>query len=325
MCLNIKIDKIKPFKANGFTIRKSVCDFCDTATIKIPAKTVLKSVRANHYIHVEPLTQKLLEGQPVIIEAGYNNENKVRFKGFIRRINYKTPLEIECEGYSYLLVSIKNYCKSYLTTTVRQLLADLVFGTPIKLSDEIPDIVLHKIVFKNFSGIDVLKYLKNKCLLTVYFNGEVLYAGLREMEIKKSVNLLLGWNVIKDNELKYSDNKENANVKIVLQKRELTGHYKKVEHGQKDGNIKVYKVNHLDEKSFPQLAGALKSKLVNSGYEGKVTTFLEPLIEPGMSVIINDNEYSDRKGTFFVESVETQFSTSGGRQVIGVGSSLGTG
>lgn len=324
MTCDITIGSFKPIKPNGVTWKKSIDTFSDTAVVKLPAIARLKTT-GDSYDNVQTGLQ-FKEGMPVTINAGYDGKNKERFKGFVRRINFSVPLEIECEGYSYLLRQIKDYSKSYRTTTVKQLLKDLVQGTVIKISDKIPEIPLEKIVFKNASGIDVLDYLKKKCLLSVYFNGNILYAGLAETEPKATVKFTLGWNVIKDNELKFEAKKENAEVKIKLQKSQMNGFKKTAEHGPKDGNVKVIRVRHIDDqKTLNAMAEAQKNKLVNVGYEGKILAFLEPIVEPGNAAFISDEKYPERTGLYFIDSVEGSFNTSGGRQKIGIGASLSNG
>ena len=53
-----------------------------------------------------------------------------------------------------------------------------------------------------------------------------------------------------------------------------------------------------------------------SGYKGDITCFLEPHIENGYVAKIIDKNFPDRQGSYFVESVDGSFSSSGGRQNI---------
>jgi hypothetical protein len=322
MTSNIKLGNFKPVKANAVKWSRKVDNFSDTATIKVPAITMLK-VNGDTYEKVETGLQ-LEEGMKVEIYAGYNGNNDLRFKGFIRRKNYTVPLELECEGYAYQLRKKVDFSASYKSTTVRALLEALIKGTDIKLSDAIPDIPLTNLRFKNAKGTDVLQYLKDKCLLTVYFNYEVLYVGLKMTEVKSKALFQLGWNVIKDNDLKFEKNKELAQVNIKVEKRDKKGH--KI-HAQADVNkyssVKTLKIRHItDTNSLKAIADQKRKELLNVGYEGKITAFLKPYVEPGMAAKIIDKKYPDRTGLYFIESVEGDFSTSGGRQKIGIGVTL---
>jgi hypothetical protein len=321
MTCDITIGQFKPLKPNWFKWSRSINDYSDTASIKLPALCRLKRDGENYGF--VPTGLQFTEGMPVSIVAGYNGANVERFRGFIRRINFTVPLELECEGYSYQLRKKEGYTKTYNSTTVRQILADLVEGTDIVLSDNIPNVSLKNIYFRNVKGTDVLEYLKDKCLLTVYFDYNVLYAGLQMLPVKSSINLRLGWNVIKDNELKFEQNKELATVNIQIQKRVANGSRKYAKDGPKNGAVKKLEVRHItDEAALASIAEEQRKKLVYRGYQGKVTGFLFPIAEPGMSGVISDPRYTERTGDYFIEAVEGEFGENGGRQRITIGAAL---
>jgi hypothetical protein len=172
-------------------------------------------------------------------------------------------------------------------------------------------------------GTDVLDYLKEKCLLTVFFDFDVLYCGLQMTDLKKTVFYRLGWNVIKDNELKFEADREYAKVNIQLEKRDKDGHKIKAKTDVKDGSVKVLKLRHIyDEDLLKKIAEEEKRKLNYKGYEGRITTFIVPYAEPGMAAVIRDTRYPERAGKYFIDSVEGSFSSSGGRQKIGIGALL---
>ncbi len=321
MQAHITIGAFKPIKPHSLSWKRSVDSYSDTATIKVPGLSRLRC-NDNQYTVVNAAEQ-FQEGMTVIANAGYNGIQELRFKGFIRRINFSIPVEIECEGYSYLLRKMEGYTRSYKSTTAKDILSDLIKGTAIKLSNDIPNIPLRNIFFKNVKGTDVLDYLKDKCLLTIYFNNEVLYCGLKMTEVKKTVKLRLGWNVIKDDDLKFDTGKELATVNIQIEKRNSDGSKVRAKHGVKDGSVKILKVRHLiDPALLKQIAEEERKKLVYRGYEGTITLFAKPVIEPGMAVDIYDKRYPQRTGKYFVEAVDGDFGTGGGRQKVKIGASL---
>jgi hypothetical protein len=323
MTCAIKIANYKPVPPNSVKWVRSIDNYSDTCTIRIPAICRLQT-SGDHYEMV-PTAQAFKEGDPVEVWAGYDNKNYLRFKGFIRRVNFSIPLELECEGFSYQLRKMEGYTKSYAQTTVKQLLKDLIVGTSIRLSDKIPDIPLKNIYFKNVRGTDVLEYLKDKCLLTLHFNYDELYCGLRMTDIKGTVRHRIGWNVVKDSELKFERNRELAKVNIRVEKRIINGHKKKAVRGVKDGSEKILKIRHLeDEKFLAQIAEQKRQELLFRGYEGNITGFLVPYVEPGMATRIDDLKYPERTGSYFIERVDGEFSSSGGRQKITIGALLAT-
>jgi hypothetical protein len=321
MTSSIKIGDFKPVKPNTLKWVRKVDNYIDTASVKLPAIAMLKTT-GDTYEMVETGLQ-LKEGMKIEIACGYNSNNKTVFKGFVRRRVFSVPLELECEGYSYQLSTKIGFSTSHQSITVRKLLEELCEGTDIKLSPQIPDVTLQNIRFKNVKGTDVLEYLKDKCLLTVFFDFDFLYVGLRMTKVKGRTNFRLGWNVIKDSDLKFESNKELATVNLKIEKREKTGHKRKGQTDIKDGSIKTLQIRHIyDEAALKAIADQKRSELITKGYEGKINCFLVPYSEPGMAAKITDKRYPEREGLYFIESVEGEFSPSGGRQKIGIGVSL---
>lgn len=320
---NVMLGDFKPIKPHSLKWRRSIDDYSDTAVITVPAITMLKTT-GDQYKKVDTGLQ-LKEGMKVIIEAGYNGNNVKRFEGFIRRRNFSVPLEIECEGYSYQLRKKVGYNKSYpKNTKLKVLLNDLISGTGIRLSALVADITIESpVYFKNVKGTDVLDWFKEKMLMTVYFNYNELFVGLRETEIKSEMKLRLGWNTIKDNALKFNDEREYADVRIQLSKRNKDGTINVTDDGSKSTGVKIEKIEvKLSDEWNKQIAASLKKQLLNVGYEGTVTTFLVPYAEHGMKATIADPRYHERKGSYFIESVDGELSPSGGRQKIKIGNVL---
>jgi len=323
MTCDIKIGSFKPLKPNACSWSRHITNFTDSAKIQVPAISMLKTA-GDSYEKVQTGMQ-FKEGMPVEILCGYNGRNTLRFKGFISRLNFTVPLEIECEGYSYQLRKVLNFTKSYKKTNVKRILLDLVKGTDIKLSDKIPEIPIEKVAFENASGISVLEWLKEKCLLTVYFNYDVLYVGLMQAEAKETVKFSLGWNVIKDNSLKFNDQKEFTDVRIELSGRSKDGTKPSATTGSKNAQVVRLKTVIQDKACLNELIKQKQLELVNRGYEGSIKAFLEPAFAPGMAVNIEDPKYPERTGKYFGTGVDGEFSSSGGRQNIKIGNSLSNG
>lgn len=321
MTSSIKIGAFKPVKANAVRWERSLDNYSDTATIVLPAIAMLKK-DGDRYERVQAGNQ-FKEGMQVSVSVGYDGRNRERFKGFIRRINFKVPLELECEGYAWQLRKKLDYSKSYSATTVKKILEDLIEGTDITLSKDIPNIPIPKAVFKNVTGLQVLDFLKEKCLLSAYFTGSELYVGLSQLQAKGVVKYRLGWNVIKDDELKFNDEKELANVRIKITKRGKDGKVKPSFYGPKDGQVVEKRIQLIDdEATIARIAEEQKRKLAGRGYEGSITTFLEPYCEPGMTAAIDDLKYPARKSNYLIVGEKGSFSSAGGRVSVKIGNTL---
>src|SRR5258708_2160207 len=216
---NIIIGQYAKVKVHDLKIKKSIHKFVNEATIQVPTLYRLKlngAFVSNTVVKASDLFQ---EGDPVTISLGYNDKNVREFIGFIHRVNFKTPLEIECEGYSYQLRK-KSYLKSWQNTTVLAMLQYMVQGTDITLSSQIPNIPVAKWHMRNQTGVEILDEFRTKLLLTIYFREKELYAGLTYTDTVggSSVKYQLGWNTIRDDQLKFREAKSQLAKIIAMHK-----------------------------------------------------------------------------------------------------------
>lgn len=321
-------DIIKPTEIKW---KRSIIDYSDTATIKLPAIAMLKK-EGGAYERVET-GLKFDEGLQITIFCGYNGVNYMRFKGFIKQIKPNTPLEIECEGYSYQIKKIQAFNKSYRAgTKIRKILTDLVKAIPlkeyedipVKLSEAIHDGTIESPVnFSGKSGIQVLDWFKEKMFMTVYFNAAELYVGLRYTNFKETIKLRLGWNVVDDKDLKYNPKKKLTEVNVSLSAKQKDGSTKYADTKSKGKGGKQVKMDvRVDSETLKKIHADQQQILLSRGYEGSLTAFLVPFADPAMAVQIEDPRYPARSGKYFIEAVEGEFTAKGGRQKIIISASL---
>ncbi|TAN18833.1 MAG: hypothetical protein EPN37_04535 [Chitinophagaceae bacterium] len=325
LCSYITIGNVSMNSVHEVRVNRSIHSYIDTAKIKIPASAYLK------YSSPLPPTQSIQRpdgrystaylfqrGDQVQIQLGYDNELKTEFTGFINRINFTTPLEIECEGYSWLLRQ-KTINVSWKSITLKGILQYLIQGTPITLSQNIPEISLNNIFFRGTTADNVLGWIKDKLLMTIFFNGSELYAGLEFTQYKGTEKYKLGWNVIKDDNLKYHI---ATDTKIKIKAISISGNGSKIEAEVGDSTGVTHSVYFYNEKSLAQLKADAQKKLQHfkyDGYEGKITAFLQPYLEHGYKVILDDPQYAERSGSYLIEGVEVSFGTSGARRTCEIG------
>jgi hypothetical protein len=146
-----------------------------------------------------------------------------------------------------------------------------------------------------------------------------LYVGTIFGKTQKRVKLKLGWNTVKEDDFK--QRKVDKNVKIVIKEKADNGEVKKTKSDvQKYSDEKTVKVKAgIPADLLKQIANRLQSKSNYQGYEGNITSFLEPSINKGMVAEIDGYKYPEKSGDYFVESVEGEFSSSGGRQISRLG------
>lgn len=318
---DITIGRYRFKGVNELIIKKSIHNYNDTAIIKVPATAFFK-VRDRRQTQSQQTAKQFKKGDKVIVNLGYDRNFKQEFIGFVNRVNFTVPVEIECEGYSYQLRNKKNIAKSWKATTLKEVLQEVVKGTDIKLHDQVPEVPLKNIVINNASGTQVIDYLKGllKGALTAFFIDETLYIGLTYMDLaQKTVMYRLGKNTITDDDLKYHQ-AEDVTVNVELQFRKDSGEQVTTSTGTKGGIVRRDTLTAVtDEKHLKEIAQAKLLQESWNGYEGKITTFLVPYVQPGYRAEVTDPRYEERQGNYFVESVETSFGTSGARRKVEIG------
>ncbi len=86
----------KRFSAvHGVTVKRSVYALGATATIKVPVTAVLR--QADLPATRVETAQAVAVGDRVEIRLGYDGRNRLEFRGYVKALNLRTPLEIVCE------------------------------------------------------------------------------------------------------------------------------------------------------------------------------------------------------------------------------------
>ncbi len=85
----------KRFSAvHGVTVKRSVYALGATATIKVPVTAVLR--QADLPATRVETAQAVAVGDRVEIRLGYDGRNRLEFRGYVKALNLRTPLEIVC-------------------------------------------------------------------------------------------------------------------------------------------------------------------------------------------------------------------------------------
>ena len=258
-------------------------------------------------------------GDPVTIQLGYDGDLKTEFVGFVKRLNYTVPLEIECEDWHWKLRYV-NIKKSYAETTVKELFNDVLSGTGASVHSGSIDLGLKNTVINNKTGAWVLEKLKSDYGLTVYFDLQgKLYAG-KSYELKgDTVKYKLRYNVIKDDDLKYYK-ADDYKLKVEAKSYDKDGSKLEATVGADGGEAKtLWFYNVTDKAQLKTLAEQELQRYSFDGYRGQLETFLIPFAEPGMIAKVTDPLYNERSGDYYIESTEVKFGTSGARRKVELG------
>lgn len=312
---------------NDVVIKKSMHSYEDTAIIKIPTSAALKCDSEN-FISTIKTERQFFEGDQVTIQLGYDGDNKTEFNGFVKRINIKSPLEIECEGFVYRLRRTKKFKKTWKKVQLKEILQMITEGTDIELSPDIQDTTLEPFVIDQLTGAEVLEVLKKQYYTVYFIDGNVLYVGLDMLAQKdKEIAYEFGWNTIDTDSLKFrlvEDTK--AEIEVTYKAKNGKEEHITKTYGDGPDKIKVpdkLTLGKVSEEQLEMQVRAFAEKYRYTGYEGKITTFLIPVAQPGYKATVNDKKYPERKGSFIAESVEIKFGQGGGRRIVDLGRKVG--
>ncbi len=318
---------IGDWKWKGITsvhISKSIYSYRDTATLILPAKVMLTS--GDLSIAGKPTALQFKEGDKVKIDLGHDTDLRPEFRGFVSRVNFSQPCELELEGYSWLLRKRRNIKKSWARTTLREVLEEVVNGTEIVLHKAIPEIELRNIVINNATGTEVIDYIQGlfNGILKAFFIDEVLYMGLTYVDVtRETVKYRLGWNTLPADNLKYHD-AEDVEVNVKIKFRNDAGKMITTETGTKGGIVHTETLSAVTD--ITTLEKVAKSRLESenyNGYEGSIETLIKPYAQPGYRAEVADPRYPVRSGVFFVESSTLDFGVSGTHRRVELGLRLG--
>lgn len=325
---DISIGSYRRVKVHDVKVEKSVYDIVDKCTIKIPAKARLQvqndgtaNVTGEQAVESGRL---ITEGMPVTVRLGYNGSLTDEFSGFVSRVNFTVPVEVECEGYSFQLRN-KTVLQTFKNTKLNIILRALISGTDIQLNErQLPDVTVQRLVLQNHTGVEALLELKKVLAGSIcfYFRGRQLVAELFPIVPSgQQVRYKLGFNVIKDNELKL---RQARNQQLIVRYiGEKADGSKVIAEAGRVGELKEFRTHGVtDAATLKKMAEAKLSRLSYDGYEGKITTFLQPFAAPSMKAIIEDARYPERSGSYVIESVTTTYGMQGARRKVGIGLKL---
>lgn len=303
--------KVKPTAVKW---RDAVDSYRSTATVSLSRRLVMRdrtSAKDSIELPIKP-------GDAVNIKLGYNGVNRERFSGFVSRIVLGKTIDVECEGYALQLDRVY-LNKSYKTTTLKQILTDLVAGTDIVLSAKCEDVVIKNVTFSHAPGAKVLEWAQKELLCTASFYGNELYVGiLKYGKQGKEVKLSFGYNTVDDAALKPTAISTMQQVKVRLKtKNGSVKSYGNEGETRKYDNVKEFNVRYgLPDAFRRKLLDELARQNAQVTFSGDVTLFAEPAISKGDIVNIEDKRHGTRDGRYMVNTVNGSYGSGGGRQTI---------
>lgn len=309
-------------RVNNVEITKSVDLLSDTASITMPFSATFGSDTSG-FIR-KPLEEEINVGDPVKIYLGYKDVIwTLEFEGFITAIKPNIPsITFECED-AIWKIRQKTVNKSFINTSLKDVLNAVLTDTGIEMADNVPDVVFDQFIIKQANGAQALQKVKDEFGLFMFIQDDgKLYAGLREnTNFGETVNYNLQRNVI-SSDLTF---RRAEDVRIYLKVVGVLPNNQRIEVqvGDPTGEERtIFRYSVSDTQQLRRLGEAELANLVYTGYEGSITGFLAPFCTRGQNISLSDDIYPKRAGKYFVPKVVTNYGTGGARREIEVGNRL---
>lgn len=312
MVYDIQIGNYKLGLLQSVEIHKSVDLLADTAVVIVPG------VVYNQSLDIE---EKVKVGDSVTIKLGYDDNPATEFEGYLQRIDTDdSSLTFNMEDGIYLTRKpVKD--KQFGRTTVKEIAQYCLSEIGMKELNCTCNITYEKFVIKNANAYDVLKKLQDDTKANIYMKGNQL--NIHPAYVEKGGDVYYDFAVnIEKSDLKYR-RKDDRNFEIVIEGIGLDGKRKTVTVGTTGGEKRTVKVfNVMDDASLKQRGMEELKYLAYDGYEGNITGWLIPYVEPGYSAHVHDKEYEYKTGSYYVVSVTTTFDENGGVRKVELGHKL---
>lgn len=317
MDFKIRIGNYLLTSLESVSVKASVENLADTATITLPGTAYNKALE---------IESKISEGDPVIIQFGYDanlQQLPEEFTGYVESISTDDgSIKISCEDELYKFR--KDLADaSFQNIKVRDLLLYVLkeLGGDNTLSCDY-EFKYDSFTIYQATGFDVLKKVQEDTKANIYLKGKTLHIHPQYSEIGKKIIYDFGVNVEKS-DLKYKDAKK-CNVLVTIEGTDAKGKVVKETKGTPGGDKITIKIPGVSDINTLGNRGEEEMKLrAYSGYEGSLTGWLIPKPEPTDIAVIRDSDYEYKEGEYYIVSVESTFSSSGGERKVTIGKKVG--
>lgn len=295
----------------------SVENLADTATIVLPEAVYNQVLLAD-------IQSKLIRGSEVVIKLGYNGNLETEFTGYVENITTNdNTLKILCEDALFLFrKSVKDIeLKPTSLKKIAQYVIDQIDKSFTVNCDY--DISYEKFTIHQANGYDVLKKIQEETKANIYFDtaNKVLHIHPPYVQKGGEVKYSMHKN-IETSSLEYK-RAIDKKVEITVESTDLNGKVTSVTAGVTGGDKTTLKVGPMSKADMKKVAEAALLKNNFDGYTGSFDGWLIPVCRPTYTAEIEDLDYDFKLGRYYVVSVTTSFSSSGGKRTVTPGIKLG--
>ena len=300
-------------------VKRSVENLADTATIYLPAYHLGRPLSLLDAAGKEPIQ----EGDKVSIAFGYDGNNQAEFAGYVDDIYIgKDGIEIRCMDTLWLFKNTSVKDNTLKAPKLKDILEEICPQvSPDIMIDCSYDIGYSTFVIRKATAYDVLTKIHEEIKADIYFCENTLHLHPPYSNMNEGVASLNFSKNIETSDLKYVREKDRKiEVEIVI--KDKKGQDQKITAGNTGGKKITLRGLSEDPKEAAERAQKEFEARSLDSYEGSVTGWLLPYVEPDMAVQIFDNDLPERNGKYYVVATETTFSKSGGQRKITLGHRL---
>ncbi|NDV45507.1 hypothetical protein D0T49_00370 [Paludibacter sp. 221] len=313
---DIQIGKYRLGLLQSVEINKSVDLLAQTAVIVLPGVGYNQTLDHEQYIKA---------GDPVTIKFGYDDELVTEFEGYVRRIDTDDDsLTINCEDSIYLTrkaIAPKEFVNCKVRDVAAYCAKTLGFSLDCTIDTE--GHYFDKFTISpNDTVFNVLSKLKEATKGQIYITGNNRL-NVHPPYIQKGGDVVYNFAInIEVSSLKYR-NESDRLLLVVANGVGADGKKIKATAGKAGGDVDKIDVKFpISQKALQQLANNQLKYKSYTGYEGNVTSWLIPYVEPTWSARIVDKDYEYKEGVYYVMAVKTELSESGGVRTVELGRRL---
>ncbi|WP_208734160.1 hypothetical protein [Sphingobacterium siyangense] len=292
---------------------------CSVDNLADRAKIILPEAVINRVLQIEG---KIKRGSKVVIQLGYDNELVNEFEGYVEKITNDGSLVIHCEDSLFLFrVSVPDV--QLKPTSVKKIAEYLIahIDKSYKLSCDYT-INYEKFTIHQATGYDVLKKLQEETKANIYFDSQAKVLHIHPPYIEKAGSVVYSMSRnIEKSSLEYKQAIDKK-IEVTVESTDTKGKMKSITVGTTGGDKQTFKVGPMSEQDMRSVAKAALLRGSYDGYEGSFDSWLIPQVAPGYSAKIVDHDYPYKTGWYYVVSVKTNFSASGGVRTITPGIKL---
>jgi hypothetical protein len=308
---------------NQIEVKTSCKNLTDTATVKVPKKMQWKE---------KPLTDFIERGNEISIHAGYDDDVKMLFKGYLTSIENNYPMTLKCENEMWLFKKI---------TVPAEKIEKFDFKTYIEKYGKVKVNVAENL---SFGSMDIKEEMSLSQALDLimqtypyvlgYFQDGEFWAILNTDQWNKASKPTVfspSRNIISDN-LKYTradDVKIGIKAVSILQNNSRLEAYspsqafanKKIKDGWEQRQFFCPECKTQTE--LQSYADKMAAEFVTDSMSGSFTAFGTPFVRKGEAVELRDADRKERDGKrFIIDAVDYSFGAGGFRQIITLGQSI---